>query len=107
MVIYACARAHAHTLISLSTTPHPNPCTHTDMRTTLACALVLAGCVASISAVPVKKAHKNHAAAPRAAHAAAAAAAAAPKTDITIPCASVPFAECTVDAGKNSEKAHL
>ena len=75
------------------------------MRTTLACALVLAGCVASISAVPVKKAHKNHAATPRAAHAAAAAA--APKTAITIPCASVPFAECTVDAGKKSEKAHL
>ena len=99
------ARPCAHTLILLSTSPHPKPCTRTDMRTTLACALVLAGCVASISAVPVKKAHKNHAATPRAAHAAAAAA--APKTAITIPCASVPFAECTVDAGKKSEKAHL
>jgi hypothetical protein len=105
------------------------------MRATLACALVLAGCVSCINAVHVKKGRKNHAVAP---HAAAAAAVAEAKTVITISCAVVPFvqctvyaricslmhienvllylecvllqmapfAECTVDAGKNSQKSH-
>ena len=67
-------------------------------RATLVCALVLAG-VASISTMPVRKEHKNNDDVPNAATAL--------KTAITIPCASVPFAECTVDAGKKSEKAHL
>ena len=56
-------------------------------RSSVACALVLAG-VASISTMPVKKEHKNNDV-PNAA--------AAPKTAITIPCA-VPFAQCTVYA---------
>ena len=73
-------------------------CTRAAMRSvraTLACALVLAG-VASISTMPVRKEHKNSDDIPNSAT--------APKTAITIPCAMVPFAQCTVDAGCKLDK---
>ena len=65
------------------------------MRTTLACALLLA--VASVGAVPVKRAHgkQRGSAGPRRAQGA----------PIDIPCASVPAAFCTADAGCKLEKS--
>jgi hypothetical protein len=70
------------------------------MRAALACALLLAGCMACISAMTVKEAHRDRAGP----HADAAAAAAEAKTAIIIPCAVVPLAECTVDAGCKVDK---
>ena len=66
------------------------------MRTTLACALLLA--VACVGAVPVKRAHNKHRGAPGPRRAQR------PGAPIEIPCASVPVAFCTADAGCKLEK---
>jgi len=77
------------------------------MRTTLACALLLA--VASVGAVPVKRAHGKQRGSPSAAPHGKQRGSAGPRraqgAPIDIPCASVPAAFCTADAGCKLEKS--